>query len=62
MFIPNIGRENKPRKTAESTGMFPPTPTPSTATKEARAIKFGDPPAAIPNILAMKSVRLKDHL
>lgn len=52
----------EPRKTAESTGMFPPTPTPRTATKEARATKLGDPPAAIPNMLAKKRVRLKDHL
>ena len=40
----------------------PPTPTPTTAIKEASAMKLGAPPAASPNIPAMSKVMLKDHL
>ena len=52
----------KSRNTAESTGMLPPTPNPTTANKEARVTKFGDPPAARPNTPAMNSVKLNGHL
>lgn len=51
----------KSRNTAESTGRLPPTPTPSTASKEANVRKLDEPPAASPNIPAMRSVTLKDQ-
>ena len=38
---------------------FPPTPKPINATRIAQATKFGAPPAAIPKIPAMNSVKLK---
>lgn len=58
----NEGGAYGPRNTAESTGRLPPTPTPSTARREARVTKFPEPPAARPNMPAMRRVRLKDHL
>ena len=51
-----------PRKTAESTGRLPPTPTPRTASRDASVRKLLEPPAAKPKIPAMRSVILKDHL
>ena len=52
----------KSRNTAESMGRLPPTPRPSTARREARVMKFGEPPAANPNTPAKNSVMLNDHL
>lgn len=52
----------KSRNTAESTGRFPPTPRPSTASRDASVMKFGDPPAARPKTPARKRVMLNDHL
>ena len=46
------------RKMAPSTGKFPPVPSPIIATITAVPIKFGPPPAAVPNMPAMKSVKL----
>ena len=54
--------QNSPKNTAESTGMLPPTPNPTTANREANVTKFGAPPAARPNTPAMNSVKLKGHL
>ena len=51
-----------PRKTAESTGKFPPTPTLRTAKREQSATSLGDAPAAVAKTPVMKSVRLKHHL
>lgn len=51
-----------PRNTAESTGRFPPTPTPKVAINEARVTMFWEPPAARPKMPAMRRVKLKDHL
>lgn len=42
--------------------MFPPTPNPTTAKRDARVKKLGEPPAARPNTPAIKSVKLKDQL
>jgi hypothetical protein len=55
-------RANAPRKTAESTGIFPPTPTLETAVSDASAMNVPEPPIAIPNILPMNNVRLNGHL
>ena len=55
-------KEYTPRKTAESTGRLPPTPTEKTAVKAVNVIKFGAPPAAIPNTPVMKRVRLNEIL
>ena len=52
---------NSPRKTAESTGKLPPTPTLQTAAKEHSAIELGEPPAAMAKTPVMKSVMLKHH-
>lgn len=57
-----VRRDGLPRKTAESTGMFPPTPTPMTASKDASVTKFDEPPEARPKIPAINNVMLKDHL
>ena len=51
-----------PRKTAESTGKFPPTPMPSTARRDARVTKLFEPPEARPNTPAINRVTLNDHL
>ena len=51
-----------PKKTAESTGRFPPTPVPNTAIKDASVTKSGDPLAAKPNTPAISRVKLNDHL
>lgn len=51
-----------PKKTAESTGRFPPTPVPKAAIKDASVTKSGDPPAARPNTPAISRVKLNDHL
>jgi hypothetical protein len=53
---------NEPRKTAESTGIFPPTPTPEAAASAASATNVRELPIAIPNMLPMNRVRLNDHL
>jgi hypothetical protein len=50
------------RKTAESTGMFPPTPKPESANRAASPTNDGAPPAAIPNAPVMSSVALKEKL
>jgi hypothetical protein len=55
-------KENTPRKIAESTGRLPPTPMEKTAVKMDNVIKFGAPPAAIPNTPVMKRVRLNEIL
>ena len=55
-------KEHTPRKTAESTGRLPPRPTEKTAVKAVNVIKFGAPPAAIPNTPVMKRVRLNEIL
>ena len=54
--------DSSPRKTAESTGKFPPTPTLHNAARTVRVIKLLDPPAAVANTAVMKSVMLKDNL
>lgn len=55
--------DNKlPRKTAESTGKFPPVPTLHTATNEHKATALGEPPAAVANRPVMNSVMLNAHL
>ena len=54
--------QREPRKTAESTGILPPTPMPTTASSEARATKFGAPPAARPKTPAISSVALNEIL
>jgi hypothetical protein len=61
-MISDKGMHHTPRKTAESTGRLPPTPTEKTAVKAVNVIKFGAPPAAIPNTPVMKSVRLNEIL
>ena len=50
------------RKTAESTGRFPPTPTLQTAASEQSATALGEAPAATAKTPVMKSVMLKHHL
>ena len=55
-------KEYTPRKIAESTGRLPPTPTEKTAVKAVNVIKFGAPPAAMPNTPVMKRVRLNEIL
>lgn len=55
-------KEYAPRKMAESTGRFPPTPTEKMAVKAVNVIKSGAPPAAIPNTPVMNRVRLKEIL
>jgi len=63
VMINGAGRDARiPKKTAESTGIFPPTPTPTTASNEANVIKLFEPPAASPKIPVISSVKLKDHL
>jgi hypothetical protein len=52
----------RPRKTAESTGTFPPTPTLEMAARDASATNDKEPPIAIPNTPPMNNVRLNDHL
>ena len=50
------------RKSAESMGMLPPTPKPIRAMRAARVVKVGELPEAIPNVPAMRRVRLNGHL
>jgi hypothetical protein len=53
---------DKPKKTAESTGRLPPTPTLQTAAREHNVIESGDAPAETANTPVIKRVRLKDNL
>ena len=55
-------RMSRPRKIAESTGMFPPTPMLEIAARDASATNVKEPPIAIPNTPPMNNVRLNDHL
>ena len=56
------GEGNEPRKTAESTGRLPPTPTDQTAAREHSATALGEPPAEMPNMAVMSRVMLKEIL
>ena len=51
-----------PRKTAESTGRFPPTPTDQAATREQSATELGAPAAEMPNMAVIRRVILKENL
>ena len=63
MSLVHIGdRIDKPKKTAESTGRLPPTPTLQTAAREHKAMESGDAPAETANTPVIKSVRLKANL
>lgn len=53
---------NLPRKIAESTGRFPPTPIDHIVANEMRVIELGEPPAANANTATMRSVMLKEIL
>jgi hypothetical protein len=50
------------RNTAESTGMFPPTPNPARANRQARPTNDGAAPAEMPNAPVMKRVALNEKL
>ena len=63
MSLVHIGDTiDKPKKTAESTGRLPPTPTLQTAAREHKAMESGDAPAETANTPVIKSVRLKANL
>jgi len=51
-----------PKKIAESTGRFPPTPMLQTAAREHNVIESGEAPPARAKTPVMKSVTLKDSL
>jgi hypothetical protein len=62
-MIAHMGNADaKPKKTAESTGRFPPTPILQTAAREHNATESGDAPAETANTPVIKSVRLKANL